>query len=83
MSMMIMPREIGCPRLVNALCALGYEATRKNESHVRVSTKRDNEHHEVIPNDQPIKAATLNGILKHVAIHHRMSVNDVLRELSL
>jgi predicted RNA binding protein YcfA (HicA-like mRNA interferase family) len=81
--MIIVPREIGCPRLVNALCALGYEATRQNESHVRVSTRRDHEHHEVIPRDRSITAATLNGILKHVATHHRMSVNDVLKELSL
>ena len=79
----IMPSEIGCPRLVNALCTLGYEATRQNESHVRVSTQRDQENHEVIPREQPIKAATLNGILKHVATHHRMSVNEVLKELSL
>ncbi len=83
MSLLIVPREIGCPRLVNALCALGYEATRQNESHVRVSTQRDNENHEVIPREQPIKSATLNGILKHVATHHKMSVNDVLKELSL
>jgi len=79
----IMPSEIGCPRLVNALCVVGYEATRQNGSHVRVSTQRGKENHEVIPNDRPIKTATLTGILKHVATHHRMSVNDVLRELSL
>jgi predicted RNA binding protein YcfA (HicA-like mRNA interferase family) len=80
---MIVPRDIGCPRLVNALCALGYEATRQNASHVRVSTQKNDENHEVIPNDRAIKAGTLNGILRHLAAHHQMSVNDVLKALSL
>jgi len=80
---MMMPREVGCPRLVNALCVLGYEATRRNGSHVRVTTLRDDENHEVIPNDHPIKAGTLSGILKHVAAHHGMSVNELLHLLQL
>jgi predicted RNA binding protein YcfA (HicA-like mRNA interferase family) len=80
---MTMPREVGCPRLVNALCVLGYEATRQNGTHVRVTTQRDNENHEVIPYDKVIKPGTLNGILKHVATHHRMSVNDLRKMLSL
>jgi predicted RNA binding protein YcfA (HicA-like mRNA interferase family) len=80
---MTMPREVGCPRLVNALCVLGYEATRQNASHVRVTTHRDDLNHEVIPYDQTIRPATLSGILKHVAAHHGMSVNDLLKMLSL
>jgi predicted RNA binding protein YcfA (HicA-like mRNA interferase family) len=80
---MMVPREVGCPKLVNALCVLGYEATRQNGSHVRVTTKQDDENHEVIPYERAIKAGTLNGILRHVAAHHRMSVNDLLKTLSL
>jgi predicted RNA binding protein YcfA (HicA-like mRNA interferase family) len=80
---MITSREVGCPRLVNALCVLGYEATRQNGSHVRVTTLRDEENHEVIPYDQTIKPGTLSGILKHVAAHHRMSVNELVKMLSL
>jgi predicted RNA binding protein YcfA (HicA-like mRNA interferase family) len=80
---MMMPREVGCPRLVNALCVLGYEATRQNRTHVRVTTQRDDVNHEVIPYDHAIKAGTLSGILKHVAAHHRMTVNDLLKMLSL
>jgi predicted RNA binding protein YcfA (HicA-like mRNA interferase family) len=80
---MMMPREVGCPRLVNALCVLGYEATRQNSSHVRVSTLRDDVNHEVIPYDKTIKSGTLSGILKHVATHHRMSVGELLKMLSL
>jgi predicted RNA binding protein YcfA (HicA-like mRNA interferase family) len=77
------PRDIGCARLVNALSVLGYEATRQNSSHVRVTTLKDDENHEVIPCDPSIRPGILSGILKHVAAHHRMSVNDLLVMLSL
>jgi len=80
---MMMPRDIGCPRLVNALCVLGYEATQQNSSHVRVTTKRDDVNHEVIPVDRAIKSGTLSGILRHVAAHHRMSMNELLKMLAL
>jgi predicted RNA binding protein YcfA (HicA-like mRNA interferase family) len=80
---MIAAREIGCPRLVNALCVLGYEATRQNGSHVRVTTQRDEINHEVIPNDRVIKPHAVHSILRHVAAHHRMSMGDLLRMLSL
>jgi predicted RNA binding protein YcfA (HicA-like mRNA interferase family) len=80
---MTSPRDIGCARLVNALCVLGYEATRRNASHVRVTTQQDDENHEVIPNDRTIKAGILSGILKHVAVHHRMTVDGLLQKLDL
>jgi predicted RNA binding protein YcfA (HicA-like mRNA interferase family) len=80
---MVMPRDIGCPRLVNALCVLGYEATQQNGRHVRVTTHRDDMNHEVIPSDHAIKAGTLSGILRHVAAHHGMSMNELLKTLSL
>jgi predicted RNA binding protein YcfA (HicA-like mRNA interferase family) len=80
---MMVPRDIGCPRLVNALCVLGYEATQQNGSHVRVTTRRDEINHEVIPVGHAIKSGTLSGILRHVAAHHRMSVNELLKMLAL
>jgi predicted RNA binding protein YcfA (HicA-like mRNA interferase family) len=80
---MMTSREVGCPRLVNALCVLGYEATRQNGSHVRVTTLRDDVNHEVIPNDRVMKAGTVHSILRHVAAHHRMSMGDLLKVLSL
>jgi predicted RNA binding protein YcfA (HicA-like mRNA interferase family) len=76
-------REVGGPRLVNALCVLGYEATQQKGSHVRVTTQRDEANHQVIPVGHVIKAGTLSGILRHVATHHRMSMSDLLKMLSL
>jgi len=80
---MNLPREIGCPRLVNALCVLGYEATQQKSRHVRVTTQRDEVNHEVIPAGQAIKSGTLSGILRHVAAHHGMSVNELVKMLAL
>jgi len=48
-----------------------------------VTTLRDEGNQEVIPFGHSIKSGTLSGILKHVATHHRMSVNELLKMLSL
>jgi len=46
---MKLPRDVDGPRVVKALSVLGYEATRQKGSHIRVTTQRDGENHEVIP----------------------------------
>ena len=46
---MKLPRDVDGPRLVKALGALGYTATRQTGSHIRVTTRRDGENHEVFP----------------------------------
>jgi len=68
---------------VRALAVLGYEPTRQKGSHIRVTTQRDGENHEVIPHHRPIKAGTLSSMLKRIAAHYRMSVDDLLRRLDL
>jgi predicted RNA binding protein YcfA (HicA-like mRNA interferase family) len=80
---MRLPRDIDGPQLVKALAVLGYEATRQKGSHIRVTTQRNGENHEVIPYHHPIKTGTLSSILKHVAAHHRMRVDDLLKMLDL
>ena len=67
---MRLPRDIDGPRLVKALSVLGYEATRQKGSHIRVTTQRDGENHEVIPWHHPIKVGTLSSTLKRIAAHH-------------
>ena len=52
---MKLPRDLDGPRLVKALTALGYTATRQTGSHIRITTQRDGENHEVIPHHHPIK----------------------------
>ena len=80
---MKLPRDIDGPNLVKALRVLGYEATRQSGSHIRLTTQRDGENHEVIPNHYPIKTGTLSSILKRIAAHHGFSVEELLEKLDL
>ncbi|MGD0910950.1 MAG: type II toxin-antitoxin system HicA family toxin [Terracidiphilus sp.] len=80
---MKLPRDVDGTQLVKALSALGYEVTRQKGSHIRVTTQRDGENHEVIPCHRPIKAGTLASMLKHIAAHHGISVQDLLKMLDL
>jgi predicted RNA binding protein YcfA (HicA-like mRNA interferase family) len=59
-----LPRDIDGRKLAIALRVLGYDITRQRGSHIRVTTQRDGENHEVIPCHSPIKAGTLSSILK-------------------
>ena len=80
---MKLPRDLDGPRLVKALGILGYQATRQSGSHIRVTTQRDGENHEVIPNHNPIKTGTLSTVLKRIAAHHKMTIDDLLKLLDL
>lgn len=80
---MKLPRDVDGPRLVKALGKLGYVSTRQTGSHIRVTTQRHGENHEVVPNHYPIKAGTLSAILKHIAAHHRLTVEDLLKMIDL
>ena len=80
---MKLPRDIDGRQLAKALNALGYEVTRQSGSHIRVTTQRDGENHEVIPSHNPIKIGTLSSILKHIASHHSLSVEELLKLLGI
>lgn len=80
---MKLPRDVDGRQLVKALRELGYEETRRKGSHIRVTTQRNGEHHEVVPDHNPIKCGTLSSILKSVARHHGLTVEEVLRVLDL
>ena len=80
---MRLPRGVSGAALRTSLRRLGYEAVRQRGSHVRVTTQVNGEHHEVVPLHGPIKVKTLLSILKSVALHHEMSVEDLLDKLDL
>jgi predicted RNA binding protein YcfA (HicA-like mRNA interferase family) len=77
------PRDCAASGLVRALRKFGYTVVRQTGSHIRLATQQDGEHHITVPNHDPIKVGTLHGILKDVATHHRISVDDLLRQLEL
>jgi predicted RNA binding protein YcfA (HicA-like mRNA interferase family) len=80
---MRLPRDIDGPQLVKALAVLGYEPTRQKRSHIRVTTQRDGENHEVIPFHHPIKIGSLSRIRKRIAAYHGLGVDDRLKLLKL
>lgn len=80
---MKLPRDVEGLHLVKALKVLGYEATRQTGSHIRVTTMRDGENHEAIPSHHPLKVGTLASILKHIASHHNLTVEDLVKLLGL
>ena len=78
---MKLPRNVSGARLQASLRRLGYETVRQRGAHVRITTLLNGEHHEVVPLRNPVKAKTLSSILKSVARHHEMTVEELLREL--
>ena len=80
---MRLPRSTGAEDLIKALRQLGYVVTRQKGSHLRITTQVGGEHHEVIPNHNPIRIGTLHSILKSIAGHHQMTVEKLLHQLDL
>ncbi len=81
---MKIPRDIDGTKLVNALRVLGYERVRQDGSHIRLTTTVNGTHHVTVPAHKPLKAGTLlGGVLKPVAAHHRLTVEELLRQLGL
>lgn len=78
---MKLPLNVSGAKLQAALRRLGYERMRQRGSHVRMTTQVNGEHHELIPLHNPIKVKTMSSILKSIARHHEMSVNELLYEL--
>ena len=80
---MKLPRDVSGAELGKALRVLGYERTRQRGSHMRYTTQRDGEHHVVIPDHNPMKLGTFHGILKDMATHHRLTLDELVRLLGL
>ena len=78
---MKLPRNVSGARLQAARRRLGYEKVCQRGSHVRMTTQVNGEHHEVIPLHNPIRVKTMSSILKSIARHQGMSVEELLDEL--
>lgn len=81
---MKIPRDVHGDDLAKALRVLGYVFDRQDGSHIRVSTQVNGQHHVTIPKHKPLKTGTLvKGVLKPVAAHHRLTVEELLLKLKL
>jgi len=77
------PRHVSGPNLVKSLREFGYERVRQDGSHIRLTTQRDGEFHVTVPNHQAIRVGTLTSILKLVAAHHQLTMEELLKKLGL
>ena len=67
-----------------ALRILGYERVRQDGSHIRLTTTVGGTHHVTVPNHRPLKTGTLlGGVLKPIAAHHQLTVEELLGKLDL
>jgi predicted RNA binding protein YcfA (HicA-like mRNA interferase family) len=80
---MRLPRNVSGADLGRALARLGYGLVRQKGSHMRYSTQRGGTHHITIPDHRPVKTGTLHGILRDVAAHHGLSMEELVRQLEL
>ena len=67
--------------LAQALSRLDYHVDHQTCSYIRLTTQRSGEHHVTIPAHDPLKVGTLNAILRDIAVHAKMSRDDLLQIL--
>lgn len=77
------PRNVSGTDLIKSLRVLGYERTRQDGSHIRHTTQLSGEYHVTVPNHAPLRLGTFKSILKLVAAHHSLSIEELLEKLDL
>jgi predicted RNA binding protein YcfA (HicA-like mRNA interferase family) len=75
------PRNLASKDLVKALSKLGYDVTRQTGSHIRLTTNKNGKHSLTIPAHNPLRIGTLTSILKDIANHHNLNVNQLIEFL--
>jgi predicted RNA binding protein YcfA (HicA-like mRNA interferase family) len=78
---MKIPRDLSGNDLIRLLRKYGFEQTRQTGSHIRLTTQREGEFHITIPNHSPIKIGTLSAILSDIALHLKMTKEELMHEL--
>lgn len=76
-----LPRDVSGDVLANALRALGYQRSRQDGSHIRLTTDERGEHHVTIPRHKTLKPGTLSAILADVQEHFELSRDELLMRL--
>ncbi len=70
--------------MAKALRVPGYDRVRQDGSHIRLTPAVNGTHHVTIPNHKPLKLGTLlGGVLKPVAAHHNLTLEELLAKISL
>ena len=80
---MKIPRDLKGAELAKALRKhFGYEIARQEGSHMRLNSSTG-DHHVTIPNHSPLKIGTLQAILKDLAAHLQITLEQLLKKLEL
>jgi len=79
---MKLPRDVSGARLVKALAALGYRPTRQSGSHIRLTCEAPKQHHITIPRHRPLRVGTLAAVIRDVAAHLQVPVENLRSLLS-
>jgi predicted RNA binding protein YcfA (HicA-like mRNA interferase family) len=77
----MIPKDLTGKDLIKKLKAFGYEPIRQTGSHIRIQTEKSGKHSETIPNHKPLKQGTARGILRNVAIHFNMTLEELENQL--
>ncbi len=78
---MRLPRDLSGDYLAAALRSIGYQRTRQTGSHVRLTTLVGGEHHVTVPQHAALRVGTLASILDDVALHHRLTRDELVARL--
>ena len=78
---MKLPRNISGVELAKRLAVFGYDVSRQNGSHIRLSTQQNGEHHITIPQHDPLKVGTFSAILNDIAKHASLSRDELIDKL--
>jgi predicted RNA binding protein YcfA (HicA-like mRNA interferase family) len=78
---MKLPRDISGTDLIKMLRVFGYENSRQNGSHIRLTTEENGQHHITVPAHNPLKIGTLSAILGDVASHFDITKEEVLKRI--
>ena len=80
---MKIPRDCNGVELVRALRRLDYATRRQTGSHIQLVTERGGEHHVTVPNHHPLKVGLRHVLLKDIAAHHNLTVEQLVRDFGL
>lgn len=77
----MIPNDLKGKDLIKRLDAFGYKVIRQNGSHIRIQTDQNGRHSETIPNHNPMAQGTLRRILKNIANHFNIPLDELVERL--
>lgn len=78
---MKLPRQVSGTELVRCLERFGYRVTRQAGSHIRLTRAEPQQHHDTVPNHNPLRLGTLSSIVSEVANHLKLQRSELVDKL--